>query len=210
MIQTLLDDLPVWIAAATFALAFPALSYVIQSRFCSMPLERDVGQIALLAALTFAAAIVCEAVVNPMYAAAFGEKLWEYRQLPLHDSNVSALSVLIWSSYGVHLYFVDQTLDRWFAHRSRRRLLKACIVGVEAPLIWEVCGNAVFLALLGDYYAYYLPGELAHFTSVRVIPVYIVCVYVGLLIYERLRCQAHVIRIAALCFVGGASFLALG
>lgn len=210
MIQTLLDDLPVWGAAATFALAFPALSYVIQSRFRGMPLERDIGQIALLAALTFAAAIVCEAVVNPLYAAAFGAKLWEYRQLPLHDANVSALSILVWSSYGVHLYFVDQTLDRWFAHRPRQRLFKACIVGIEAPLIWEVCGNALFLGLLGDYYAYYLPGELAHFTSVRVIPVYIVCVYVGLLIYERLRCHTHAFRIAALCFAGGTLFLALG
>ena len=203
-------DLPVWVTAATFALAFPALSVLIQHVLSGVRLERDVRQIVLLAALTFAAAIVCEALVNPAYAALFGEKLWEYRLLPRHDGNVSALSVLVWSSYGVHLYFVNQSLDRWFAYRSWRRCYKACVIGVEAPLIWEVSGNAVFLSLLGEYYAYYLPGELAHLTSVRVIPVYIVCVYAGLLIYERLRHYAHDWRVAGVCFAGGIVFLILG
>lgn len=201
---------PQWIAAVLFALLFPLLSYLVQRRWGGARLAVDVRHILLLTGLTFIVAVLCEAAINPVYAALFDEKLWEYRLLPLHDGNVSALSVLLWSSYGAHLYFMNQTLERRLPSGSRQRFYKACVVGAEAPLVWEVSGNAVFLSLAGEYYAYYLPAEFAHFTSARVIPIYAACAYLGLLVYERLRRRAHDWRIAGACFGAGLLFLAAG
>lgn len=203
-------DLNAWAAAAMFAVVFPGISYLLNRRLCSGRLNTDFQQIALLASLTFFAAILCEAGINPLYERLFQEKLWEYRLLPLHDRNVSALAILVWTAYGVHLYFMLQALDRWFAPGPRQFVYKACLIGVEAPLLWEVSGNGYFLLLSGEFYAYYLPGELFHFTSLRVIPAYMLCIYLGLIAHERLRCHAHDWRIAGTCFGAGLVFLAAG
>lgn len=203
-------DLRVWGAGAAFAVMLTGLSFLLNHRLCSGRLNTDLRQIVLLSALTFLVAILCEAAINPLYEAVFREKLWEYRLLPLHDRNVSALALLIWTAYGVHLHFMTQFLDRRIAAGPRQGFYKACIIGVEAPLLWEVAGNVFFLFLVDEFYAYYLPGELFHFTSLRVVPVYMLCVYFGLWTYGRVRDHAHDWRIAGACFGGGLLFLAAG
>ncbi len=97
----------------------------------------------------------------------------------------------MWTSYGVHLYFLNQTLNGFFATSAYRTQFKAVIIGVEAPLLWEVLGNGYFLLVLNEYYAYYLPDDVFHLTSLRVIPIYIICIYFGLIAYERLQSQAR-------------------
>lgn len=200
----------VWLTAAAFATLFPALSFLINRRLCGGQLRVDISRLALLVALTFLAAIVCEAVINPMYETAFSEKLWEYRLLPLHDRNVSALALLVWTAYGIHLYFLLQWLDRRAATPTRQRFYQACFIGVEAPLLWEVSGNAFFLIFAGEFYAYYLPQDMFHFTSLRVVPLYVGAVYFGLSMYERLCRSAQDWAIAGLCFSAGLLFLAAG
>lgn len=198
------------LAALAFALLFPGLSYVLNRRYCRGGLATDLPGIALLASLVFALAILCEASINPLYTQLYDEKLWVYRLLPLHDGNVSALAVLVWVAYGVHLYFLNQTLDSRLPAGARRNLYKAALIGVEAPLLWEVLGNGFFLLLVGEFYAYYNPGELFHLTSLRVVPIYILCIYIGLLVYDRVRHLAHDRRIAAAFFAIGLAFLASG
>lgn len=210
MMQGGFVDAQIWAAGAVFALLFPGVSFLINRRLCGGRLQLDLHQIALLAALTFLAAILCEATVNPLYTRVFGEKLWEYRLLPLHDRNVSALAVLAWTAYGVHLYFLTQSLDRRISPGPRRLLCKAALIGAEAPLLWEVGGNGFFLLMLGEYYAYYLPGELFHLTSLRVVPIYMLCVLLGLLLHERLHRHARDWRIAGGCFAAGLVFLLAG
>lgn len=190
----------IWVTGTVFALLFPSLSFLVNRRLNGGRLNTDCHQIVMLAALTFLTAILCETTVNPVYEYLFQQKLWEYRLLPLHDRNVSVLALLVWPSYGVHLYFMNQTLDRWLASGTQRLFYKAAVIGMEAPLLWEVSGNGFFLLLLGDYYAYYLPDELFHLTSLRVVPVYMLCVLLGLLLHARLRRHARDGRIAAVCF----------
>jgi len=50
-----------------------------------------------------------------------------------------------------------------------------------------VTGNLIFLAIAGQYYAYYLPGDLLHLTSLQAVPVYAVCVYLGLHVLDRIE-----------------------
>ena len=80
---------------------------------------------------------------------------------------------------------------------------------MDAPLIFEVSGNLIFLALIGQYYAYYLPGDLFHLTSVRVIPIYIICIFVGLIFLHWLEKQARHWAIPSGLFSGGILFLSL-
>ncbi|HEY9198051.1 MAG TPA: hypothetical protein VIR60_01715 [Gammaproteobacteria bacterium] len=210
MLQTVFADLRVWGAAAAFAVILPGLSFLLNRRLLGGRLDTDIRQIVLLAALTFLTAILCEAGINMLYEAVFREKLWEYRLLPLHDRNVSALALLVWTAYGMHLYFMLQFLDHRIPAGPRQGFYKACIIGAEAPLLWEVAGNIYFLSVVNEFYAYYLPDDLFHFTSLRVVPLYMLCIYFGLLVYGRLRDHAHDWRIAGVCFGGGVMFLAAG
>lgn len=178
-------------AAFGFSLLFCGVSLFVNWRLSEGRLRLVAGEAALLAVLVFLLAVLCEAGVNPLYEALFGHKLWEYRLLPLHDRNVSALGAIVWTSYGLHLYFLDQTLDRRIAAGPWRDLVKAAFIGVEAPLVWEVLGNTYFLLTVGEYYAYYLPGDVFHLTSLQVVPVYAVCVYAGLQVHARVRRHHH-------------------
>lgn len=200
----------VLLAALAFALLFPGISYLLNRRYCRGGLATDLPGIVLLASLVFALAILCEASINPLYTQIYADKLWVYRLLPLHDGNVSALAVLIWVSYGVHLYFFNQTLDSRLPSGARRNVYKAALIGIEAPLLWEVLGNGFFLLSVGEFYAYYNPGELFHLTSLRVVPIYMLCIYIGLLVYDRVRHRAHDWRIAATLFGFGIAFLLTG
>lgn len=208
--QAGVSDMRIWAAGLLFAVLFPGVSFLLNRRVNGGKLNTDLRQIALLASLTFLAAIFCEATINPLYMHFVGEKLWEYRLLPLHDRNVSMMAVLIWTSYGVHLHFMNQSFDRWFVPGTQRLFYKAGVIGLEAPLLWEVAGNSFFLLLLDEYYAYYLPGDVWHLTSLRVVPIYMLCVLPGLLVHERLRQYAHDWRIAGGCFGAGALFLLAG
>ncbi len=207
------DDLHFWRilgAAALFMLLFPSVSFLLNRRWCKDGLVIVRNEIMLLAALVFVLAIICEATLNPLYEMLFGQKLWIYKLFPLHDGNVSALAALLWTSYGVHLYFLNQGLGRWLGDTPQRKYLKAMLIGAEAPLVWEVLGNGWFLLTVGEFYAYYLPGELFHFTSVQVIPLYMLCIYFGLQVYEHVRRRALEWEWSAGLFAIGTLILGLG
>lgn len=118
--------------------------------------------------------------------------------------------MLVWTSYGVHLYFLNQMLNSWFVADVRHIYYKAIIIGVEAPLLWEVLGNGYFFLVLNEYYAYYLPGDVFHLTSFRVVPIYIVCIYLGLIAYERLQIYARNTWLTAALFMSGLMFILAG
>lgn len=198
------------LAGLLFALLFPSVSFLINRRWCRVGLVLVFREIMLSAALVFVLAIICEATVNPIYTMMFGDKLWVYKLFPLHDGNISALAIVVWSSYGVHLYFLNQMLDSRIIAGAHRNIIKAAVIGIEAPLLWEVLGNGFFLLTVGDFYAYYLPGELAHFTSPQVIPIYMLCVYIGLYVHEHLRKRSADWRLTAGLFSAGIAFLGMG
>ncbi|MBI5040507.1 MAG: hypothetical protein HZB57_04710 [Gammaproteobacteria bacterium] len=197
-------------AGILFVAVFPGTSFIVNRRWCRGIFSVVPREVALLAALVFLLAILFEASLNPLYVVVFGDKLWVYRLFPLHDGNVSALAVVAWTSYGVHLYFLNQTLDSRIAAGPHRNLIKAALIGCEAPLLWEVLGNGFFLLTVGEFYAYYLPGDIFHFTSLRVIPVYMLCIYTGLHVHGYLRRRAADWWLTAGLFAAGIAFLGAG
>lgn len=170
-----------------YVILFSSISVIFNRRYLHSTAQVEARDLALFASLVLVTAILCEAIINPIYEYFTQHKLWEYRLLPIHHGNVSWLACLVWTCYGAHLYLFTQTLDRWLVSNPRPYLIKAGIIGVEAPLIWEVTGNIYFLLTLGEYYAYYLPNDVFHLTSLQVVPIYACCVYAGLYLYDYLR-----------------------
>ncbi|MCW9023842.1 MAG: hypothetical protein OQK73_04095 [Gammaproteobacteria bacterium] len=191
------------------ALIFILVSYLVNKRLTANTLNLDKYLITLYATTVFLLAVICEVGVNTIYTGFIGEQLWQYHIMPRHGGDISLMAPLLWSAYGVHLYFVEQTYGLRLPAFLKRYKATALLHGFDAPLIFEVSGNLIFLALLGQYYAYYLPGDLFHLTSLRVIPIYIVCIFIGLLVLHWLEKQRRHWTIPAGLFSSGVVFLAL-
>ena len=191
------------------ALLFVGLSYFINRRLSGDSFKVDVYLLIMHAVTLFCLAIFFEPIINRLYYYFVGEKLWQYQVMPVYGRDVSLLSPLLWSAYGMHIYFIEQTYLKHLPRFLRNRKSYALLHGLDAPLIFEVSGNLVFLLLIGKYYAYYLPGDLFHLTSVRVIPLYILCIFFGLLLLHWLEKQKRHWAIPGLIFSSGIGFLYL-
>ncbi len=199
-----------FLASVLFATALVLFSYRFNRWLIGDRLRADPYPMALTASAVLLLAIIAESLVNPAYEAWLGNKLWEYRVLPLHDRNVSALAVLVWTAYGVHLYFARQSMALKLTGRWNSYAGKSLILGCEAPLVFEVSGNLTFLYLSGTYYAYYLPSDLGHLTSLQVVPAYVLCIFIGLVILRRLETFPRRSALPVVLFAGGVTFLFAG
>lgn len=198
------------IAAIVFSLALVSFSYLVNNWQLHGRLNTDIYRVALSASTVLLLALVAEATVNPVYTALTGHKLWEYRVFPLYDGNVSALGLLVWTAYGIHLHFTLQTLRARLPERWRNTRGQALVIGFEAPLFAEVSGNLVFLLIASEYYAYYIPADVFHLTSFQVVPIYMLCVFFGLVVLNFLEKLPRRIELPPLIFTSGAVFLFAG
>ena len=99
------------LAGLAFSLALILASYAINRWLSDNRLRVDRYQLALTASAVLLLATLAESMINPAYELWQGRKLWQYHVAPLHRGNVSALAVLIWTAYGVHLYFTRQSME---------------------------------------------------------------------------------------------------
>lgn len=196
--------------AILFSLGLVAASFTINRQLLGGRLVVDSYRLALTASSVLLLAVVAESVINPFYEQLFGSKLWEYHVFPLHDSNVSALAVIVWTAYGIHLYFTRQSLDQKLGVHWNSTGTKALIISFEAPFVFEVAGNLLFLQLMDRYYAYYLPTDVYHLTSFRVVPVYIFCIFLGLVILKLLEQLPRNRLLPPVLFAGGVAWLFAG
>lgn len=186
------------------------VSFTLNRLLARQPLATHAYSMLLYGSMVFCLAIIIEVIVNTGYTWVVGEKLWEYRIYPRHDQNVSLLAPIIWFAYGVHIYFADQTMTLRLPKGRKGDITRSIITGIDAPLVFEVTGNLVFLVLIGEYYAYYLPGELWHLTSVRVIPLYMLGIFIGLRVLRWVAARPENWLLPAGFYGGGLLFLWLG
>lgn len=198
------------VAGTLFALLLILSSFVINRRLLGGRLVIDVYRLALTASSVLLLAVIAESLINPLYELWHGNKLWEYRVLPLHDANVSALAIIVWTAYGVHLYFTQQSLDRKLGAHWKGTCSKSLIIGFEAPFIFEISGNFVFLLMMNTYYAYYLPADVHHLTSFQVVPIYMLCIFFGLIILRMLEHLPRNPLLPSALFAGGVTYLLAG
>lgn len=196
-------------AGVVCAFLFVSLSYFVNRRLNGDSFKVDIYLLVMYAVTVFCLAVFFEVIANNLYQHFTGDKLWEYQVMPIYNRDVSLLAPLLWSAYGMHLYFIEQTYTKHLPGFMRNRKSHTLLHGLDAPLVFEVSGNLIFLLLIGKYYAYYLPGDLFHLTSFRVIPVYMICIFFGLLLLHWLEKQKRHWSIPGIIFSIGIGFLYL-
>lgn len=190
------------------ALVGAVLFYLLGSLLAWRWIRIDCYQLALSMAVAFLVAIVCEVGLGKLYYLVAGRPLWQYRVWPIHDGYTSALNFIVWPVYGYYIYFLHQVLQ---ARRItiRPNWLKGIASGIDGPLL-EILANGFFLLFYGTFYFYYLPGDLRHYTSVQVVPLYMVMGIILTLLLNRLQDRPPNWYYPAGFYLAGAGFVLAG
>jgi len=190
------------------ALVGALLFYLLGSLLVRRWIRIDYYQLALSMAVAFVVAIVCEVYLGKLYYLLTGRPLWQYRVWPIHDGYTSALNIIVWPVYGYYIYFLHQVLR---AHRIsiRPNWLKGIASGIDGPLL-EILANGFFLLFYGTFYFYYLPGDLRHYTSVQVVPLYMVMGIILTLLLSKLQDRPPCWYYPAGFYLAGAGFVLAG
>jgi hypothetical protein len=184
------------------------LFYLLGSLLVRRWIRIELYSLALSMAVAFLVAIVCEVYLGKLYYLLMGKPLWQYRVWPIHDGYTSVLNFIIWPVYGYYIYFLHQVLH---ARRVviRPSWLKGVASGLDGPLL-EILANGFFLLFYGTFYFYYLPGDLRHFTSVQVVPLYMVMGVILSLLLDYLLAKPPCWHYPAGFYMAGVGFVLVG
>jgi hypothetical protein len=190
------------------ALVGVVLFYLLGSLLTRRWIRIDGYQLALSMAVAFLVAIVCEVYLGKLYYLVTGKPLWQYRVWPIHDGYTSALNFIVWPVYGYYVYFLRQVLH---ARRIdiRPRWVTGIASGLDGPLL-EVLANGFFLLFYGTFYFYYLPGDLHHYTSFQVMPLYMIMGIILTLLLEYLQQRPPRWHYPAGFYLAGLGFVLAG
>jgi hypothetical protein len=182
--------------------------YLLGSLLVRRWIRIELYSLSLSMAVAFLVAIVCEVFLGKLYYLLVGEPLWQYRVWPIHDGYTSVLNFIIWPVYGYYIYFLHQVLH---ARRVviRPAWLKGVASGIDGPLL-EILANGFFLLFYGTFYFYYLPGDLRHFTSVQVVPLYMVMGVILSLLLDYLLAKPQRWHYPAGFYMAGVGFVLIG
>jgi hypothetical protein len=182
--------------------------YLLGSLLVRRWIRIELYPLALSMAVAFLVAIICEVYLGKLFALVTGEPLWQYRVWPIHDGYTSVLNFIIWPVYGYYVYFLHQVLH---ARRIviRPHWLQGVASGIDGPLL-EILANGFFLLFYGTFYFYYLPGDLHHFTSVQVVPLYMVMGVVLTLLLDYLLDKPQRWHYPAGFYLAGVGFVMIG
>jgi hypothetical protein len=190
------------------ALVGMVLFYLLASLLTRRWVRIDGYELALSMAVAFLVAIVCEVSLGKLYFQFTGRPLWQYRVWPIHGGYTSAVNFIVWPVYGYYFYLLHQVL-----HAYRIRIhpgwLKGIAAGLDGPLL-EILANGFFLLCYGTFYFYYLPGDLHHYTSLQVVPLYMVMGILLALVLEYFTRRPPSWRYPAAFYLAGVAFVLMG
>jgi hypothetical protein len=164
------------------ALVGGVLFYLLASLLTRRWMRIDGYELALSMAVAFLVAIVCEVYLGKLYFLFTGKPLWQYRVWPIHDGYTSAVNLIVWPVYGYYFHLLHQVLHS-YRIRIRPNWLKGLASGIDGPLL-EILANGFFLLCYGTFYFYYLPDDLRHYSSLQVVPLYMVMGIILVLVLE--------------------------
>ena len=193
------------LSGALFGIGF---FYLLASLLTRSWMRVDAYRLAMFMAVAFLVAILCEVALGKLYALVIGRPLWQYRVWPIHDGYTSALNFIVWPVYGYYWYFLHRVLQAYRV-RIRRTWLKGLSSGFDGPLL-EILANGFFLLFYGTFYFYYLPGDLRHFTSIQVVPLYMLMGICLSLVIDYLDGRPRRWYYPTGCYLAGVAFIVAG
>ncbi|HEU0266204.1 MAG TPA: hypothetical protein VFQ70_01085 [Candidatus Saccharimonadaceae bacterium] len=141
-----------------------------------------------------------EVLVETLYNSLFGLPLWHYQVLPIHHTYTSLFSIVLWSLYGLHLYWVKAAIDKRLPDVGQSQWKLALIFTFES-LVLETFANIVWLGVFGKLIFYYTPPDLWHVTTIQNIPCYFAASWAMTATVKRFRRDIVFFPVMAACII---------
>lgn len=190
-----------------FVLFFLPLLYL----FCSLVAKRFLSinfpKLILYMGCTFFGAMWFEIFLDTLFVKFCGEPAWLYKVWPVHQGYTSGVGMFMWPLYGFLVYCMNLALEvnPRLAHLNNN-VAKTYLFTLDAMAL-EILTNIFSILLYHTYLFYYLPGDLAHFTTIKIFVPYLFACGLGAtlsLLLERLK-ENHLIVGLAFYTAGVAS-----
>ncbi len=123
-----------------------------------------------------------EILTNIFAIALFGNPLWTYHILPVHNGATSLVMFFLWGLYGFHVYLFHQ--NSYIRNASYKNLLIGLFVAIDA-LVLEYFVNITSIYLFGSYLFYYFPNDLSHLSTAVIAPAYIFMGYCAAVLLKK-------------------------
>jgi hypothetical protein len=186
-----------------FALIWAIIVYVVNCMIAHKFKRIELKQAVLYFSTVAMVGLFGEVFLDTVYNTVFGNPLWRYNILPIHDGYTSSYAVVTWGIYGLHLYLLHGTLKAKSIVRTRHLALIICL---EALLLEALLTISAKL-LLGRYLYYYYPGDLWHVSSFQNIPFYFIFGVVIINIVRRFQASPKFFSLFSLWLVVIIAFL---
>lgn len=172
---------PLTVSLVTLGIAL--IMYLFDSLYAGRWLRIRKESLAYVAASVLIG-VFGEVFIETIYAWAFGQPLWHYQFLPVHHGYTSLYSVVLWTMYGMHLYWVQVALRSKYDSLVRWKL--ASVFAIESLLL-ETFANVVWLWVFGYLIYFYTPTDLWHATTIQNIPCYFAASWAIIVTVKRFR-----------------------
>lgn len=157
-----------------FSSAWVILIYATNSLIARRIVSIDVRRLAIYVLTLSSLGLFGEITFDTLYKFFVNRPLWEYHLLPIHGGFTSIYSLFLWGVVGFHLYLLHNTLKRKDITSTH---VLAALFCLEAIAL-EALVNISYRIFFGGYIYYYLPGDLAHITSLQTLPLYLLAGYI--------------------------------
>ena len=177
-----------------FGIVFSVLIYLFNSLLVRKFIRIKLSRALIYMAVAGFVAPLGEVVINALTEYVFGVPVFLYHIAPIHHGYTSLVMMVLWPTYGFHLYCFHEVL----AERGDSAFsdgIIAMIMGIDG-IIMETIVNILSVLLFSANIFYYFPNDLWHVSSVAILPVYILIGFFGLkLIHyiERHHMRAYLV-----------------
>lgn len=155
----------IWFLVA-FIVVWCILLTFVSRIFLKRSIWKDRRQVLLYMSFMAMFGPIGEVVVGTLYQAAFGAMLWRYELFPVHHGYTSLYAPFIWAICGLQMWLMAPLMER-----IKDKVRRYTVMAIDL-LALTIMINATFLLITGQMIIFFTSGELGHFSSLQMLPVY--------------------------------------
>lgn len=161
-----------------FGMFFAVLIYLFNSIVAGRFIHISITKALVYMSVAGLVAPLGEVIINSITVLVFGSPVFLYHVAPIHHGYTSLVMLVLWPTYGFHFYCFHEALARRVDSIFSDSTI-AMIMGIDG-IIMETLVNILSVLLFSANIFYYIPDDLAHVSSVAILPVYVLIGFVGL------------------------------
>jgi len=171
-----------------FVVCFSPLLYLFGCVVAGRKLPFDFSKMVLYMGCTFFGAMWYEIGLDTLFVKFCGQPGWLYKIWPIHYGYTSGVGMFMWPLYGFFIYNMNTALAiNPKLAKINNAAAKTFLFAIDAMTL-EILTNIFAILFYKTFLFYYLPGDLLHFTTIKILIPYLFACGLGATLSLFLDC----------------------